>query len=111
MSYPPLRPSGRGFTRWQSGDIALPAMFPSYSGTPSFNGGSLTDLANYNLPQTSSIQYTFGSETGTGKWYGGVLAPNGYIYGVPQAVLGILIINPLGGVSSTLSLSAGTAGG
>ena len=26
---------------------------------------------------------TFGSLSGTSKWFGGVLAPNGMIYGIP----------------------------
>lgn len=36
-------------------------------------GGSQTDTAT-----------TFGSLSGIGKWYGGVLAPNGCIYGIPR---------------------------
>ncbi|KKS77123.1 MAG: hypothetical protein UV51_C0010G0028 [Candidatus Woesebacteria bacterium GW2011_GWC1_42_9] len=31
----------------------------------------------------SDSSSTFGSLTGTSKWYGGVLAPNGMIYGIP----------------------------
>ena len=42
-------------------------------------------------PQVS----TFGSLTGTLKWRGGVLAPNGKIYGIPYSATTILEIDPV----------------
>ena len=41
--------------------------------------------------------YKFGSLSGTSKWYGGVLAPNGKIYGIPYNSTQVLEI---GGVSN-----------
>jgi hypothetical protein len=37
---------------------------------------------------------TFGSLSGTDKWVGGVLAPNGMIYGVPYYATTVLKIDP-----------------
>ena len=46
----------------------------------------------------SDIAYSgctlFGSLSGTGKWYGGVLAPNGKIYGIPRDSTQVLEIDP-----------------
>ena len=42
------------------------------------------------------ISSFIGSLTGSSKWYGGVLAPNGKIYGIPLGVakiLNIMVIN------------------
>ena len=36
---------------------------------------------------------TFGSLAGSGKWYGGVLAPNGKIYGIPFGATTVLEID------------------
>jgi hypothetical protein len=45
-------------------------------------------------PDTRSVT-TIGSFTGTDKWAGGVLAPNGKIYAPPQESTKILEINPM----------------
>ena len=37
---------------------------------------------------------TFGSLSGTAKWIGGVLAPNGAIYGIPLSSTTVLKIQP-----------------
>jgi hypothetical protein len=37
---------------------------------------------------------TFGDLSGSGKWFGGVLAPNGIIYGIPHNSTSILRIDP-----------------
>jgi hypothetical protein len=44
---------------------------------------------------------TFGSLSGTNKWRGGVLAPNGCIYGIPHDSTTVLKIDPsgIGGVA------------
>ena len=51
---------------------------------------------------------TFGSFTGLAKWYGGVLAPNGKIYGIPYNSTTILEIDPVTKTTSTFSSFAGT---
>ena len=40
---------------------------------------------------------TFGSLAGSAKWVGGVLAPNGKIYGIPFSSTTILEIDPVAG--------------
>lgn len=45
----------------------------------------------YSGPETVS---TFGSIGGGDKWYGGVLAPNGKIYGIPRTTTSILVFDP-----------------
>ena len=42
----------------------------------------------------SSGFYQFGSLLGTAKWFGGVLAPNGKIYGIPRNSTQVLEIDP-----------------
>ena len=37
---------------------------------------------------------TFGSLSGGAKWFGGVLAPNGKIYGIPRNSTQVIEINP-----------------
>ena len=43
---------------------------------------------------------TFGSLSGTYKWFGGVLAPNGKIYGIPFNSTSVLCIDGVGPTSS-----------
>ena len=50
----------------------------------------------------------FGSLSGTGKWIGGVLAPNGCIYGIPLNSTSILKIDPLNDSVSTFGNLSGT---
>jgi len=57
---------------------------------------------------------TFGSLSGATKWVGGVLAPNGMIYGIPDSSTTVLKIDPATDTASTFgSLSGATkwAGG
>ena len=51
---------------------------------------------------------TFGSLAGTVKWFSGVLAPNGKIYGIPYNASTILEIDPETQTTSTFG-SVGTA--
>ena len=44
--------------------------------------------------KTKIITSLFGSFSGTDKWFGGVLAPNGKIYCVPNNSTQILVIDP-----------------
>jgi hypothetical protein len=48
---------------------------------------------NFN-PTTKEIN-TYGNLTGNYKWIGGVLAPNGLIYGIPYYTTTILEFNPV----------------
>ena len=43
---------------------------------------------------TTDTVTTFGSLSGSSKWFGGVLAPNGMIYGIPYNSTSVLKIRP-----------------
>jgi hypothetical protein len=51
---------------------------------------------------------TFGSLAGSSKWWGGVLAPNGFIYGVPFVSTSVLKINPSTNGATTFGSLAGS---
>ena len=51
---------------------------------------------------------TFGSLSGSNKWTGGVLAPNGKIYGIPHNSTEILEIDPVAKTTSTFGSLTGT---
>ena len=51
---------------------------------------------------------TFGSLTGTAKWFGGVLAPNGFIYGIPYNSTTVLKIDPSTDTATTFGSLTGT---
>jgi hypothetical protein len=68
---------------------------------------------NFNYDQSLDVN-TFGNLSGTLKWIGGVLAPNGKIYGIPYNSTTILEINPLTKTTTTfgnLTTPAGWVGG
>ena len=52
---------------------------------------------------------TFGSLSGSDKWIGGVLAPNGMIYGIPLNSTTVLKIDPTTDTVSTFGSLSGTA--
>ena len=49
-----------------------------------------------------------GSLSGSAKWYGGVLAPNGKIYGIPAVSSSVLVIDPATGITTTFGSLSGT---
>ena len=49
----------------------------------------------FQLRTNDGIRTLFGSLTGTNKWVGGVLAPNGKIYGIPFDSTQVLEIDPI----------------
>ena len=52
---------------------------------------------------------TFGSISGTSKYYGGVLAPNGKIYCTPFNATSVLVIDPETNTTSTFGSISGTS--
>ena len=50
-----------------------------------------------------------GNLTGTSKWIGGVLAPNGKIYGIPNAATQILEFDPATGTTNLIGSLSGTS--
>ena len=65
-------------------------------------------LESLNYTQTNTTT-TFDSLSGPSKWYGGVLAPNGKIYGIPFTSTTVLEIDPATNTTTTFgSLSGAT---
>ena len=60
-------------------------------------------------PQTNRVGTTFGSLAGANKWFGGVLAENGMIYGVPYTSSTVLKIDPTTNTASTFGSIVETA--
>ena len=56
----------------------------------------------------SQTTTTFGSLAGTSKWVGGVLAPNGKIYGIPRNSATVLEIDPVNQTTTTFGSLSGT---
>jgi len=59
-------------------------------------------------PAGTDTASTFGSLSGTAKWAGGVLAPNGCIYGIPLNSTTVLKIDPATDTASTFGSLSGT---
>ena len=87
-------PMGRigmgGFPAWDAVPYSFKKFLPALS---RFVGAASTDTAT-----------TFGNFSGTGKWFGGVLAPNGCIYGIPRDSTSVLKIDV--GIPESLPLNA-----
>ena len=58
--------------------------------------------------QTDTVS-TFGSVAGASKYIGGVLAPNGFIYGIPCSATTVLKIDPSNDTVSTFGSVAGAS--
>jgi hypothetical protein len=67
----------------------------------------LREIALANIGATDAVT-TFGNLVETSKWIGGVLAPNGCIYGIPRNSTSILKIDPTNDAVTTLGNLAGT---
>ena len=67
------------------GGGGAPQLFPNWEDNNVDGSVFMTALNNY-VPQTfNNTINTFGSFSGVRKWAGGVLAPNGKIYGIPYS--------------------------
>ena len=59
------------------------------------------------FPTATATRSNMGATlTGTNKWAGGVLAPNGKIYGIPNYSSNILIIDPVAGTATRSNMGA-----
>ena len=75
----------------------------SWSNPNSYNA-SITDILNAAIAGNdffsagTATRSAMGAPlTGTAKWYGGVLGPDGKIYGIPYSATDILIVDPIAG--------------
>jgi len=93
--------SDAGFTVGSSGDgtVVFVAKTPDTFSDP--NAGT----SGFAVTTTSNGS---GSLSGTGKWYGGVLAPNGKIYGIPRNSTSVLVIDPATNTTTTFGSLSGT---
>ena len=58
---------------------------------------------------TTDTVTTFGSLSGSSKWFGGVLAPNGMIYGIPYNSTSVLKIDRVTDTATTFGSLSGTS--
>jgi len=71
------------------------AGFRNWATNGDFENEFISNLSSYTSNLTfSKTTNSFGSLSGAGKWFGGVLAPNGKIYGIPFNNTKILEIDP-----------------
>lgn len=57
-------------------------------------------IETINTSESTSIFDGGADLSGSAKWYGGVLAPNGKIYGIPRDSTTVLCIDGIGSMSS-----------
>lgn len=63
----------------------------------------------WQVTNTADTTTIAGLSSDTHKWVGGVLAPNGNIYGIPHSSTSVLIINPASNTADTTTI-AGLSG-
>ena len=67
--------------------------------------------AHYGAMSPSASRSAMGADfTGPGKWWGGVLGPDGKIYGIPFNSQTILIIDPVAGTATRTNMGANLTG-
>ena len=82
------------------------AGFPPWALNGDHAAQFLAALRALSKSQTDTTS-TFGSLAGASKWVGGVLAPNGCIYGIPYNSTTVLKIDPATDTTSTFGSLAG----
>ena len=68
--------------------------FPDWSWNNISGSNFKNSIVRYLRHPFSDSVSMFGSLAGSSKWFGGVLAPNGCIYGIPSDSTTVLKINP-----------------
>ena len=67
--------------------------------------------AHYGALSPSASRSAMGADfTGSGKWWGGVLGPDGKIYGIPLGSADILVLDPAAGTASRRTMGAYLSG-
>ena len=82
------------------------SIYPVHPEIEAGDAVGINDLFETIVP-TQTTTTLFGNLSGTGKWYGGVLAPNGKIYGTPFGSTQVLEIDP---VTQTTTLFGSLSG-
>lgn len=98
-----------GITTSDAATVSVAIVLPNYYE----NNWAVTKLwwdSNISV-QTETVALVGATVSGSEKWHGGVLAPNGCIYGLPSQATTVLKINTANdGVGTTGSLAAGSFG-
>ena len=89
------------------GRAAGGASFPLWSLSGDHSTQFMAALNALSATQSDTAT-TFGSLAGTTKWAGGVLAPNGCIYGMPRNSTTVLKIDPTTDTATTFGSLVGT---
>ncbi len=63
------------------------------------------------FPENTADTTTIAGLSGTSKWHGGVLAPNGKIYGIPRNSASVLIIDPAANTAENTTITGLGSGG
>ena len=94
-----------------SGDMAGVGDFPDWE-TNTLNWiqtrQAFGQRVGANYWQTNQVSTTFGSLSDTAKWFNGVLAPNGCIYGIPYDSPTVLKIDPTTDTATTFGSLTGS---
>ena len=99
----PSGPSGPSGTQGTQGSPGADLAFPAWdTNTNGWTGtqAALVQISPSNMPYTNVTPYTFGSLTNP-TFQGGILAPNGMIYGIPLGGTKVLKINPTNDSATT----------
>ena len=97
--------SDAGFTVATSGDgnVVFVPKTPQNFSAPTVGTAGTVGFA------VTTTQDGSGSLSGTTKWIGGVLAPNGKIYGIPYSSTSVLVIDPAVGTATTFGSLSGSS--
>jgi hypothetical protein len=102
-----MGPLGGAAVGWGLGRSRRRRGFPDWRANVNNVAQFLAAVAALDADQADTVT-TFGSLAGAAKWVGGVLAPNGCIYGIPRDSTAVLKIDPSDSISTFGSLSADT---
>ena len=93
-----------------SGEILVPPILPEEPIDPLIAALQRNYYLNIANSMTASTSAMGASLSGSAKWDGGVLGPDGKIYGIPRDSTDILIIDPVSGTATRSAMGASLSG-
>ena len=102
-----MGPLGGAAVGWGLGRSRRRRGFPDWRANVNNVALFLAAVAALDADQADTVT-TFGSLSGSNKWLGGVLAPNGCIYGIPRNSTTVLKIDPSDDSVSTFGSLSGS---
>ncbi len=95
-----------------NGNVFPEVSTSTYDGYIPSNFGDPNHMFPENTADTTSMGgFGLGTYSNDWKWEGGVLAPNGKIYGIPRNSASVLIIDPLANTADTTTITGLGSGG